>query len=74
MAQVAGGNVAALRGADWNNYKGKGKKGKGKKGQGKGKCWGKYGKSSGKATGKSLNYWGTEDYHDAWGWDDYSDN
>ena len=39
--KLQGGNVAALKGADWNNYKGKGKKGKGKKGQGKGKGWGK---------------------------------
>ena len=64
--------MAALKGAGWNSGKGKGRKGKGKKAKGKG--WWNNGKPAGKSTAKSLNYWGSEDYYDAWGWDHYQDN
>ena len=47
--------MAALAGAGWNDYKGKGKKGKGENG-GKGKRYMGGGKSHGKPAGKSLNY------------------
>ena len=28
-------------------------------------------RSPAKAAGKSLNYWGSDDYYNAWGWEDY---
>ena len=43
--KLQGGNVAVLKGAYWNGYKGKGKKGKGKKGARKDKRLGKRWKS-----------------------------
>ena len=67
--QCESGNAAALGGFGWSNGKGKGKKGKGKEG-GKGKGWSGNGKSVGKFEGKSSEYRGSEDYQDAWGWDD----
>lgn len=32
------------------------------------------GKSAGKSAGKSLNYWGSDDYYAAWGWEDNENN
>ena len=66
------GNVAASKGGEWQNNKGKGKKGKGEKG-GKGQGWINNWRPPGKSVGKSSNCSGSGDYHNAWGWVGYPD-
>ena len=71
--------LSKVTGNGYKGYKGKGKKGKGKGGfNGKGKGNYKYNynyKYPGKGVGKGLNYYGDEDYLEAWGngeWDSES--
>ena len=66
------GTLAALKGK--GKGKGKGwKGGKGYKGgKGKGYGGGKGGRGKGTYIGKGLNYYGEEDYYNAWGGDDYN--
>ena len=65
-------NVAALKGAGWQQPKGKGKNGKGEKG-GQGKGWIGGGKPAGKLFGISFKYCGNDDDYEALGWDDNYD-
>ena len=73
LKQQGKGDVSALKGGGKKGYKGKGKQGKGK-GYGGGKGKGYQYRSPGKGVGKGLNYWGGDDYAEAWGGADWGND
>lgn len=61
------GIEAALKEGEWQSNRANGKTGKRKNGV-KGNGWMNNWRSPGKAVGNSLNYWGSDDFCNAWGW------